>query len=227
MYASGSTASGRIGLGGLAEQHQRPDQFTLLLPEHASQHVAERIVRIQRKGLVERLLGVFQSVVQRQQLRPPAPRLRVVRVLADDALDGQQSRFVLAVVVLLKGLVDLGMNILAAPLELLAAAAGTGCVRVDGHGDLPSRQERGGLLLVRIRTRRRGKTVVPSLTGRESDLCLRQSERRSAAWQRPNPALVLCVPTAPSPPGRLVRRRRSRQSAVRARVPNEKEARVW
>src|SRR5882724_7165110 len=74
-------------------------------------------------------------------------------MLAHDRLDRLQGRVVLAVVMLLKRLVDLGMNVVTAPLEFFAAATGTGGVLVDGHRLAAfSGGSEGGPSAVRIRT---------------------------------------------------------------------------
>src|SRR5207248_1710697 len=83
------------------------------------------------EGLAQ--VGVSQAVIQREQLGPPAPGFGIVRESADHRLYRLKRGFVLPVIVLLKSLVNLGVNVVAAPLEFLAAAAGTGGIWINGH----------------------------------------------------------------------------------------------
>ena len=123
----------RIGFDGPAEQHQGADQFPFGEPELAAQQQAERIIRVDVERLLECLFGLVKLAVGREELGLPAPGLGVAGVGRDDPLHGAQGRLVLAVGVLGERAVDLGVDVLTAPLEFFAAAARARGVRVGRH----------------------------------------------------------------------------------------------
>src|SRR2546423_1706540 len=96
----------------------------------------------------------------------------------------------LALVVLLERRVDLGVNVVAAPLEFLAAAARTGGVGVDGHwrAASPGAGVGTGPSGVRIRTAGGAENGRACLTQAESDLDFRQSERTGCSPVPPRAA---------------------------------------
>src|SRR5262245_7560669 len=124
---------GGVGLGGLAEEHQGPDELPLLLSEGAAEHESERIVRIEVERLLEGLFRLLYFPAKCQQLGLPAPGLGVALVLADEVGHRPQARLVLSGVVLLESPLNFRVNRLTTPLEFFAATARTGRVRIGAH----------------------------------------------------------------------------------------------
>ena len=108
-------------------------QLALGVAEAAAQVVAEGVMGIDVEGLLQGALGFLGPVHLVQELRLAAPDLRIAGVLRADLLHGPQGGLVLAVGVLLERLVDLDIDGLTAPLELLAAAARAGPVGIERH----------------------------------------------------------------------------------------------
>ena len=107
-----------------------------MLAKHAVQQVSKRIVRIDCKGLLQRILRVVNAIVLIEQLRLTTPGLGVGRMLGRHLIHEPQGGLVLPFLILAKGLVDLHVNRLTAPLEFFAAAARARGVEVDRHSFL-------------------------------------------------------------------------------------------
>src|SRR5262249_45004622 len=102
------------------------------------------------EGLLEGGVGLLGAVVLEEELSLASPGLGVAGMLGEDLVHDAQGGLVLALGVLAEGAVDVHVNGLAAPLELLAAAAGAGGVGIEGHARLLPGEKRGAKLLVRI-----------------------------------------------------------------------------
>src|SRR5207248_3540500 len=97
------------------------------------QEQPKRITRVERERLFERLLGFF-SVAQRElDLGELPPCLGVVAVRLDNLVHDAQPGFLLPLFELGVGALDVAVDVLAAPLELLATTAGTEGVLIDIH----------------------------------------------------------------------------------------------
>src|SRR3954470_18474105 len=95
--------------------------------------MAEGIIGIQSECFVEILFRFLNFPMNRQELGISAEHLGVARMGLDDVCHFPQCGFMLAGIIESKRLLDIGVNLLAAPLKLLSATARTHVVGVNRH----------------------------------------------------------------------------------------------
>ena len=133
-----------VGLRGLAEEDERPDHLAFVEPEHAAEEVGHAETGVQLQGVRECILGLFDHLAAVvvgllkaggvvEVLREVAPDGGLIGVRLRELANGLQCGLVLAHAFLPKCLLDLRVKRGAAPLELLAAAAGARNVGIEGH----------------------------------------------------------------------------------------------
>src|SRR5262245_47060837 len=114
----------------------------------AFEKMAERVIGIDVERLLQGGFGVLDLFKVVEQFRPATPDLGIVGMFRRKFFQGAQSGLMLAFGVLTKCFVDFDVNWLAAPLELLAAAARTRRVKIEHAMFLP--EWRRGVLPLRI-----------------------------------------------------------------------------